>query len=103
MRGIETKLLLALILMILIFVIVYIIIVQPAIGYAQRGGEEISFREFCFHWSILGYPLTDTITVGQYSYSVSEYCAKAGAPDPATDPECSVTECKCVKICKVTV
>lgn len=96
MKGIETKIILAIILMLLIFLIIYMIVVQPSTRYAQQSGKEISFREFCFHWSVVGYPPRGypypdgNLKIEKYEYSISEYCNKAGTSDIET----------CIKICK---
>jgi hypothetical protein len=96
MKGIETALLLGIISVIAILVIIYLVVVGPAMGYAQGAGNDATFREFCLHWSIVGYP-TDgypnkdgNLIVGKYSYSITSYCSSAGTPDL---PSC-VRNCK---------
>lgn len=104
MKAVEREILLALIIMIVVLVVLFIIIVNPSILFSKQTGEQITFREFCFHWSIVGYPKNGypnsdgTLQIGEkYTYSISEYCAKAGAPNPATDPIDT-----CIKMCKAT-
>jgi len=82
MKGIETRILLEIIVAILILIILFIIVVNPSLVFGKQTGEQTSFRQFCFHWSILGYPTTkDEIEIGKYNYSISEYCKNAGTSD----------------------
>lgn len=85
MRGIETKILLEIIVTLVIFVVIYLIVVGPSMLFAKGSGSQITFREFCLHWSMVGfpkqgYPDSDgNLKIGDYSYSISTYCSNAGA------------------------
>lgn len=105
----ETKFLLAIIITIVIILILFIIVVNPALLYAKGSGEQISFREFCFHWSICGYKCgscsddsknPDILKIGKFTYSISQYCSKSGAPDPCNEAVQPGEDATCVKICK---
>jgi NADH:ubiquinone oxidoreductase subunit 3 (subunit A) len=109
MRGIETYIILAIILTIAIILVVILIIVNPAMLFGSQSGRQITFREFCFHWSIKGYKCgtepgnSDLLIISEkYTYSIREYCSKAGAPDPCTESVTAGNDPTCVKICKGT-
>jgi hypothetical protein len=107
MKGIETKILLEIILTIAIILVLAIIIIGPSIVFGKEQGTQITFREFCFHWSIVGYKCgssdpsnPDVLIIGKYDYSIREYCSKANAPDPCSEVVQPGNDPTCVKICK---
>jgi hypothetical protein len=111
MRGIETKYLLEIILAVAIISILVIVVVLPSIVFGKQQGGQITFREFCLHWSIVGYKCgtsssenPDLLTIGTYSYSISEQCSKVNAPDPCHEYDVlpAGTDPVCVKMCKGT-
>jgi hypothetical protein len=96
MRGIETKILLEIIVTLIILVVLYLIVVNPSMLFASGTKTQMTFREFCFHWSIVGYPKSGypngdgNLVIDKYTYSIATYCSSAGVGDLDA----------CIKMCK---
>jgi hypothetical protein len=91
MKGMETNILLAIILAVAVLVVVVLVVVIPSLNQAESSENQITFREFCFHWSILGYTTEkDKISIGKYEYFIDTECARVGANDREV----------CVRMCK---
>jgi len=55
MKGIEFHTILAIIIIIAVIAIVILVVVKPSLIFVSATGEQITFSEFCYYWSISGY------------------------------------------------
>ena len=55
MKGLEYKMILALIIMIVLILFAVLIVISPGGDLAGQSKDDINFREACFYWSFRSY------------------------------------------------
>lgn len=88
MKGIETKMLLGLIMLLVVILIVFVIVFYPAIAFKNNTEDKRNFEDFCVFWSITGYnKQIEEVNVGKTPVKISQMCS-------FTDID------NCIKCCK---
>ena len=89
MKGMETKMLLGLILLLVVILIIIIIVFYPALDFSNTPQEKSNFEEFCVFWSLTGYNTQiQSVSVGGEEKDINDMCSIASSLD------------NCIKCCK---